>query len=455
MLRRTLLSMVLLAAWQVAGANPYEHRLANGMKVIVKEDRRAPVMVSQIWYRAGSIDETNGTTGVAHVLEHMMFKGTHKVPAGEFSKIVAAAGGRENAFTNRDYTAYFEQMQADKLPLAFRLEADRMENLALAEKEFAKEIKVVMEERRMRTEDRPQSLVSEQLNAAAFNAHPYHHPVIGWMNDLENMRVADARDWYHRWYAPNNATLVVVGDVEHEQVFRLAERYFGSLKAHPLPVRKPQDEPPQKGERRVEVKAPAKLPYLAMAYRVPVLRNVAKDWEPYALDILSGVLDGNGAARLNQSLVRDSGVATDVGADYDSISRGPGLFTIDATPSEGKSVAEVKQAIWREIEKLQRDGISAEELQRVKAQVVAGRVYQRDSMFYQAMLIGQLESAGFSWRDDPGLLEGLNRVTAEQVREVARKYLQPDGLTVAVLDPQPLADDKAPMAAREDMGHVR
>lgn len=295
----------------------------------------------------------------------------------------------------------------------------------------------------MRTEDNPQSLVHEQLNATAFGAHPYRRPIIGWMNDLENMRAEDARDWYQRWYAPNNATLVVVGDVRHEAVFRLAQRYFGHLKAHPLPTRKPQEEPAQRGMKRVTVKAPAKLPYMVMAWRAPVLRDVAKDWEPYALELLAGVLDGHASARLNQTLVRESRLANDVGAGYQGISRGPVLFMIEATPSEGKDLAALELAIRGEIEKLQRDGVSEEELQRVKAQVMAAQVYQRDSMFYQGMLIGNLESAGLSWRDEDALLEKLKGVTPEQVRDVARKYLQDDGLTVATLDPQPL-DGKRP-----------
>lgn len=453
MLRKALLGMALLGWSGMIAANPYEHRLANGMKVIVKEDRRAPVAVSQVWYRAGSMDEQNGTTGVAHVLEHMMFKGTRKVPAGQFSKIIAAAGGRENAFTSRDYTAYFQQLQTGKLPLAFKLEADRMENLVLTDQEFSKEIKVVMEERRMRTEDNPQALVHEQLNAMAFGAHPYRRPIIGWMNDLENMRAADARNWYQRWYAPNNATLVVVGDVRHEAVFRLAQHYFGHLKAHPLPLRKPQEEPAQRGMKRITVKAPAKLPYMVMAWRAPVLRDVAGDWEPYALELLAGVLDGHASARLNQALVRESRLANDVGAGYQGISRGPVLFMIEAAPSEGKDLAVLEQAIRGEIEKLQRDGVSAEELQRVKAQVMAAQVYQRDSMFYQGMLIGNLESAGLSWRDEDALLERLKGITPEQVRDVARKYLQDDGLTVATLDPQPL-DGKRPANTTQGGHHV-
>ena len=452
MLGKSIFGAALLALALPVAANPYEYKLANGMKVIVKEDHRAPVAVSQVWYRAGSMDEQNGTTGVAHVLEHMMFKGTREVPAGEFSKRIAAAGGRENAFTNRDYTAYFQQLQVARLPLAFKLESDRMQNLRLSKEEFSKEIKVVMEERRMRTEDKPQSLVSEQLMAAAFQASPYRNPVVGWMDDLENMRVEDARDWYRKWYAPNNAVLVVVGDVNHKEIFALAQRYYGKIKARPLPERKPQQEPAQRGIKRIVVKAPAQLPYLEMGYHVPALRDPERDWEPYALEMLAGVLDGNASARLNKSLVRESRVASDVGAGYDLFSRGPGMFMLEATPSEGKTVADAEQALRAEIEKIKKDGVTEDELQRVKAQVIAAQVYQRDSMFYQAMLIGELESAGLSYKTLDIRLNKLKAVTAAQIQEVARKYLVDDELTVAVLDPQPL-EHKQPAIMPKGVRH--
>ena len=423
-------------------ANVHEYKLANGMKVIVKEDHRAPVVVSQVWYRAGSIDEVNGTTGVAHVLEHMMFKGTRAVPAGEFSRQIAVAGGRENAFTSTDHTAYFQQLQKSRLELSLKLESDRMHNLVLSPKEFAKEIKVVMEERRLRTDDKPQALVHETMMATAYQAHPYHHPIIGWMNDLENMTADDARHWYQTWYAPNNAALVVVGDVDPAQVLKLAQHYFGAIKPAVLPSRKPQQEPEQRGIRRVEVKAPAKLPYLAMGYQAPTLHDPNQDWEPYALAVLGGVLDGNASARLNQALVRQKQIATSVGAGYDMIARGPSMFVLDGAPAEGKSVAELEAALREQIDKIKQDGVTEDELQRVKAQVIASRVYQRDSMFYQAMLLGELETAGLPLDTHEIGLEKLKAVTAAQVQEVARKYLVDDHLTVAVLDPQPLDQAK-------------
>lgn len=435
-LNACLLLMLILPLQALAQV--YDHKLSNGMRVIIKEDHRAPVLVSQIWYRAGSMDELNGTTGVAHVLEHMMFKGTREVPAGEFSKLVAAAGGRENAFTSRDYTAYFEQLQVDRLDLALKLEADRMQNLILQPKEFEQEIKVVMEERRMRTDDKPQALVYENLMAAAYTVNPYHHPVIGWMTDLENMKTADALDWYRRWYAPNNATLVIVGDVKPEAVLKRVQHYFGKIRPAKLAERRPQTEPEQRGIRRVSVKAPAKLPYLSMGYHAPALLDPEKDSDPYALEVLAGVLDGNASARLNQSLVRQQQIANSVGAGYDLIARGPSMFIFDGAPVEGKTVAELEAAIRAEIEKIKKDGVSEDELQRVKAQVIAAQVYQRDSMFYQAMLIGEVVTAGLPLNTLETKLEKLKAVTAAQVQEAARKYLVDDRLTVAVLDPQPL-----------------
>ena len=420
-------------------AEVQEFKLDNGLKIVVQEDHRAPVVVSQVWYRAGALDEVNGKTGVAHVLEHMMFKGTKAVPAGKFSRLIAAAGGKENAFTAQDQTTYFQQLEKSNLPLSMKLEADRMANLNLTDEEFAKEIKVVMEERRWRTEDKPQSKVNEQFNSTIYHVHPYGRPVVGWMNDLENMTAADAREWYKTWYAPNNATLVVVGDVNAQEVLKLAKQYFGPLKSHVLPVRKPQVEPEQKGERRVVVKAQAKLPYVLMGFHVPSLQDADKDVEPYALEILAGVLNGNASARLNQNLVRQSQIAIDVDAGYDMVQRGrQSIFVLDATPSEGKSVAELEAAILNEIEKIKTGGVTEEELQRVKAQVIAADVYQRDSMFYQAMQIGNLETAGFSWRILKSYPAKLQAVTAEQVQAVAKKYFNKDNLTVATLDPQPI-----------------
>jgi len=433
---------VALATAVSARAEIVEQTLPNGLKVVVKVDRRAPVVVSQVWYRAGSMDESYGTTGVAHVLEHMMFKGTRDVPAGEFSKRIAAAGGRENAFTSRDHTAYFQTLQKDRLELALKLEADRMHNLLLSADEFAKEINVVKEERRMRTEDNAQAKLYEALMAAAYQTHPYRHPVIGWMADLESMTVDDARRWYETWYSPNNATLVVAGDVDAAQVMAWAGQYFGVIPARDLPPRKPLVETEQIGMKQLTVKAPAKMPLVALVWQAPRLNDPAADWEPYALEILAGVLDGHASARLNQSLVRDQRIATEASAGYDAIGRGPSLFSVDAAPVEGQTIAVVQAALKQEIARLIDTGVNESELNRVKAQVLASQVYQQDSLFYQAMQIGEWTTAGLDYRDRDTRFARLRGVSAEQVREVAKKYLVDDRLTVGVLDPLPMPEGK-------------
>lgn len=434
-----LLSPVLASS---AWANPYEKQLKNGLRVIVKEDHRAPTVVNMVWYRAGSMDEKDGYSGVAHALEHLMFKRTTHHKTGEFSRLVAGAGGNDNAFTNLDYTAYFQIVPKRALPQMMALEADRMQNLAFTKEEFASEIKVVMEERRLRTEDNPQALVYEAMNAAAYKAHPYRRPVIGWMNDLENMTWQDAMNWYKDWYTPSNAYIVIVGDVNKDEVFRLAEKYYGSIKPHSLPVRKPQEEPEQKGIKRVTVKAPASLPYIAMAWKVPKLKDVQKDVDPYALQVLAAVLDGHDAARLSRTLVRETRVAQSAGAGYDATVRGETMFYLDGQPGDGHTIAELESALRGELKKIQEQGVDPAELARVKVQLVASQVYKRDSMMAQAMEIGGIEASGFHWKDIDVMLEKLKAVTPEQVQAVAKKYFSDDVLTIATLDPQPI-DPKA------------
>jgi len=429
---------VLVCITAAAQAAAYEKTLANGLRVIVQEDRRAPTAVHMVWYRVGSMDEVDGTSGVAHVLEHMMFKGTQTIGPGQFSTRVADAGGRDNAFTSLDYTAYFQQVPAKRLGDMMALEADRMANLALNPQEFEQEIKVIMEERRMRTEDNPQALVYENQMAAAFEAHPYRRPIIGWMNDLENMTATDAHDWYRRWYAPNNAYVIVVGDVDKDEVFRLAEKHYGKIPRHTLPVRKLQREPEQIGVKRLSVKAPAKLPYLSMIWKVPALRDLQQDRDPYALEVLAGVLDGHDGARFARNLVRGAQVAVSANAGYDGTVRGEAVFSVTGTPAEGKTVADLEAALRAEIARVANEGVGADELERVRTQLVAAQVYKRDSMMAQAMEIGQIEASGFHWRDIDTLLEKIRSVTAEEVQRAAKKYFDDDRLTVAVLDPQPL-----------------
>lgn len=424
----------------VSDSGVYSYMLENGMKVLVKPDHRSPVAVSQVWYKVGGSYEYDGVTGVSHALEHMMFKGTKNLKAGEFSEIIAANGGSENAFTGKDYTAYFQRISSDRLELCLQHEADRMRNLLLNEDEFKKEIEVIKEERRSRTDDKPTSLTYERFHAAAFINSSYQQPIIGWMEDLHSMRLEDLSQWYKTWYAPNNATLVVSGDVDPLQVKTWAEKYFGVLQPSDITPPKPRREVEQMGERRITVKAPAKVPYLLMGYKVPVLKMFIDKGEDgndiYALEVLAGVLDGGDSSRLSQRLVRESEIATSAGAGYDPYARQQTLFLFDGSPRDGHTISELEAAIKKQISAIQNKPPSKQELDRVKAQVMASNVYEKDSVFYQAMQLGTLETVGVGWQKKDEYLKKIQQVTAEQVQAVAKKYLLDDNLTVAVLDPQ-------------------
>lgn len=429
------LMVPLLAA---AAAIIHETTLDNGLTVIVTEDHRAPIVTSQVWYKVGASYEHGGLTGVSHVLEHMMFKGTDKLEPGEFSRIIAENGGEENAFTGRDYTAYFQTLARDRLEVAFELEAERMRHLTLPEEEFLKELEVVKEERRLRTDDDPESLTFEQFNATAYEASPYRTPVIGWASDLEGMVVEDLREWYKLWYAPNNATLVVVGDVVAEEVFALARKHFGHLEPEPVTAPKLRAEPRQRGEKRLRVKAPAKEPYIIMGFKATALGHDAEDWEPYALEMLASVLDGGSSARFSRDLVRGSKVAASASAGYSAFTRLPGMFLISGTPAKGHSVEALERAFGEQIERVRKEPVEASELERIRTQLIAGKVYELDSVYAQAMLLGRLETVGLGWPLVNEYVEHLSSVTPEQVQAVARKYLVPDHLTVALLEPQPM-----------------
>jgi zinc protease len=455
--KRILGTVILILAIALAPAaalaqGVHEYVLSNGMKVLVKPDNRAPVVVSQLWYGVGSAHEHGGITGISHALEHMMFKGTTRYPAGEFSRIIAEQGARENAFTSRDFTAYYQVLAADRLEIALRLEADRMRNLALPEDEFVQEMRVVREERRLRTEDNPNALLFEQVNATAWLNSPYGIPVIGWMSDIESYTVADLRDWYDRWYVPNNATLVVVGDVEPDAVHRMARRYFGSIKPRDLPRIKPREETRQRGERRITVRAPARVPAVLMGYKVPVLATAEEDWEAYALLVAAGVLDGGQSARLARGLVRERELAAGAGAGYSAFSRLDTLFMLSASPSQGTTLAELEAALIEVLERLKSEPVSEAELERVKAQVVAREVYRLDSVEGQAMQIGTLEKVGLGWRTLEEITERVRAVSADQVLAVAQKYFNEDRRTVGWLEPLPIDPDNPPSNFE---GHLR
>jgi len=458
MLLRGLRILLLAAPLPALAAEPqvHEFRLDNGLKILVQEDHRAPAVVSQVWYKVGASNEYGGLTGISHMLEHMMFKGTQKHPPGEFSRIIAANGGRENAFTGQDYTAYFQTLEKSRLPVSFELEADRMRNLKLVEGEFAKEHQVVLEERRLRTDDQPRAKMQEHFEAVAYTNSPYRNPVVGWPDDVAGLTLIDLKQWYARWYAPNNATLVVVGDVDPAEVFKQARKFFGPLKPSELPPNKPRGEVEQLGLRRLTVKVPAKLPTLLMGYKTPSLKTAPDETEAYALEVAAGILDGGNSARFSSRLVRGQQIAAAAGAGYDLYSRLSNLFTLEGTPVQGKSLPELETALLEEVRRLRDEPIPAEELQRVKAQVLATHVYQLDSMFYQAMQLGTAETVGLNWKKIQEYVDRVNAITPEQVQAAARKYLTDDRLTIAHLEPLPLPEGApAPEETANGGGHVR
>lgn len=438
--RKLIFVLLFLLPFTVQAKNGqvHEYQLPNGLKVLVKEDHRSPVAIAEVWYKVGSSYELPGTTGISHALEHMMFRGSKQYGAGELAKIVAENGGEQNAFTSYDFTAYYQMLDSSKLPLSFSIESDRMRNLLLRPEDFAKEIQVVMEERRMRVDDSPPSRAYERFMAEAFITNPYRHPTVGWMNDLQHMTDQDLRKWYEQWYAPNNAIVVVVGDVNPQQVYQLAEKYFGPLKPSVMPQIKPISDEKPLGERRVIVKVPAQVPLLLMGYSVPVLKTTTESWKPYALMVLSGILSAGDSSRLATNLVRGQQISVSANADYSLYGRLSTLFTFSAVPTPGYPIKQLENALLEQIKQLQLTQVSSEELARVKAQVIAGKMYQKDSIKNQAMEIGALSAVGLSWQLSENYVKQIEAITPLQVQSVAREYLIPERLTVAILEPLPL-----------------
>jgi zinc protease len=447
------LALLPAAQAQISGPvpvqeKPIEYRLANGMTVIIKPDRRAPTAVHMLYVRVGAMDEVDGTTGVAHAIEHMMFKGTPTTKPGEFSRRVAALGGRENAFTTRDNTGFYQQIPANRLEDVIRLESDRFAHNQWADDEFKREMEVVKEERRMRTEDSPRAELYEQMSAVAYEASPYRRPVIGWMNDLDNLTPNDAREFYRRWYVPANAAVVIAGDVDPAKVRTLVDKYYGSIPARPVPTRKPRVEPEQHGIRRVEFKAPAEQSYVALAFKVPQLtsfEHTPPNDDALALTMLAAVLDGYEGARLDRDLTQGPDRVAD-GADASNglWGRGPQVFSLSGVPATGKTPEQVEAALRAEVAKVAREGVTEAEMNRVKTRWIAGEVYKLDSLMAQARELGGDWVVGFPVDAEERLMQRLREVTPEQVKSVAARYFGDDQLTVGTLRPQPVDPNRKP-----------
>ncbi len=414
----------------------HEFQLDNGLDVLVREDHRAPVITVMVWFKAGSIDEAPYETGLAHVLEHMMFKGSKRLDAGEFSRTVARFGGSDNAFTSYDFTAYFQQYEASRLPLALELEAERLKNLKIDDESFRRELQVVMEERRQRTDDKPTALAWEKFQAVARPGTGYAHPIIGWRDQLAQLQPEQARSWYQRFYVPGNATLVIAGDVTPEQVRPLVEKFFADLPQGETPPRPETTLNPPPGERRLTLRLPVRVPALYMSYNVPSLTTADHQDDFYALTMLGGVLDGGISARMESNLVRGQRVAAGVGAGYDGLQRGNGTFTITATPNPEVSLDALETAIKAEIEKIAQQPPSEAEMDRVRAGVLASQIYQRDSVMGQAMELGTLSVLGLDWRLAQQFDDNLEAVTPEQVQQAARDWLVAERSAVAHVIPE-------------------
>ncbi len=445
MIKRTLISLLTVFLMTFFCATSYgqtmqshDMTLDNGLKVVVLEDHRAPIVVTQVWYNVGSGDEHKGITGISHMLEHMMFQGTTKYPDGIFSHIVAENGGSDNAFTSDDFTAYYEELDASKLELSIELEADRMVNLVLNEEAFQKEREVVKEERRLRTDDVPTSVTYERFLATAFHTGPYHHPVIGWMHDIAQYSLDDLKAWYNNWYAPNNATLVVVGAVKPEQVFELAKQYFGPIEKQAPTKVKAFDEIPNLGTKRVEVNMKAKLPYLMMGFRVPTTGTVTEEnaHDPYALMLMDFALSGGESARLSKSMIRDKEMAVSASSRYLPIKRYDTQFMLSAIPAAGVTTADLEAELLSHVETLKTELITEEELKKLKTQIIADEIFDRDSMSEQAILVGMFESVGLDYKQALSYTDNIKKVTPEQIKEVANRYFDMDNLTVATLIPK-------------------
>jgi len=410
--------------------NVTETVLPNGLKVLLKEEHKAPVVTFQIWYKVGSRNEKLGTTGLSHMLEHMMFKGTKKYGPKTFSQVVQRNGGNDNAFTSKDYTAYFETFAADRIAISLDLESDRMQNLLLDPKEFLSEREVVKEERRMRYEDDPVNTMVEQMMAMAFSAHPYQWPVIGWMADINNFTRDDLYSHYRTYYVPNNATIVVVGDFDTKALLPQIEKYFGRIPRGPEVPKVGAIEPKQIGERRVIVKKQAELPAVFAGFKTPTLKHP----DSPALEVLQGVLSSGKSSRLYRALVYEKQLALYAGGDYDNVSADPNLFYVYAGVMPGKSTEEVEKALYVEIDRLKTEPITSEELQKAKNQVEAGFIMGQDSNFNQAMLLGQFESVA-SWKLLEKYVDNIRAVTKEDVMRVAKEYFSEDNRTVGILVP--------------------
>tara|TARA_R110000751_G_scaffold81118_3_gene163460 strand:+ start:1408 stop:2748 length:1341 start_codon:yes stop_codon:yes gene_type:complete len=420
-------ALLPMAAW-AANENVTTFELENGMQVVVVEDHRAPVVTHMVWYKAGSADEPKGSSGVAHFLEHLLFKATDNMAAGELSATVAANGGRDNAFTSYDYTAYYQRIAADRLGLMMKMEADRMENLRLTPENIETERDVIIEERNMRTENNPRALFGEQMNAAQYLNHRYGVPVIGWMHEMQTLDLDDALNFYDIYYSPNDAILVVAGDVDPAEVKTLAEKYYGVIPAEPnLPERVRTQEPPQTAARRVIFRDPrVAQPYVNRSYLAPE-RDAGDQKDAAALTILAEILGGGTTSYLAEKLQFDTQVAVYSGAFYSGVSLDDTTFDLIVVPGPDVSLQQAEDAMDAALASFMKDGVDAEQLERIKLQLRAQQIYARDDADGVANRYGAALASGLTVADVQDWPDVLQAVTADDIMAVAKKVLRIEG----------------------------
>ncbi|GAA5098425.1 M16 family metallopeptidase [Wohlfahrtiimonas larvae] len=429
----SILATTAIAGQDMTTNNTHEFTLDNGLKLIVREDHRAPVAVTMVWYKVGSVDEPRGKGGLSHMLEHMMFKGTPTLKPNEHSTIIANLGGKDNAFTSYDYTAYFEILPSWELETSLRLESDRMANLVLKDEDFTPERQVVAEERRQRTDSNPQSLFYEAFNATVWTTNAYRNPIIGWMPEIQSWTLDDLKSWYKQFYRPNNATVVIVGDVDAKKTHELVNQYFGKIPRGEEIVREINFEVPQNDTKYIEMATPANLPVLFMAYKVPSINSTDNKQEAYALLLASEILSGSNTARLPKKMVRESQKSLDASSYYNEGSRYDTTFMLSAVPADGVELETLEAEIKAEIKNLQTTLVAKEELNKILTAYRTSQIFAKDSLYSQAMSIGSSETTGEGWRNRENLVSYLEKVTPEEIQQVAQKYLNDGNLTVGRL----------------------
>ena len=436
-----LAGLLLFAAVAVTPAaaqrfNAESFTLGNGLQVIVLPNHRVPAVTQMVWYKTGAADDPRGKSGIAHFLEHLMFKGTRANPGAAFSALIAQNGGRDNAFTTEDYTVFHETVAKDRLDLTMRLEADRMTGLVLDDAAVLPERDVILEERRMRIDNDPSALLREQLIAGLYLNASYHNPTIGWEHEMRGLGTADALAFYRDWYAPNNAILIVAGDVETAEVRVLAERHFGPLAARSVPPRLRLEEPPHYAAIRLEMKSPrAAQPswrrfYLAPSYRAGATQHV------YALQILAEILAGSADSRLHKALVLDKKLALSVGAGYSPSALGLAEFGVYATPKPGVAIADIEAAVEAELHRLLEHGVEAEEVAQAARRMQASAIYSQDSLSGPANIVGTALAIGRSLDEVAAWPDKLGAVTPAEVAAAARAVLVERNSATGILLPE-------------------